>query len=81
MADSNIKKTIGIFHYVLVKVSYFKFLNDFVILYFEGYFDVLIIFERPFLATGKALVYMEMGYMKFSINDEHVALNMFQLMQ
>ena len=41
---------------MLVKVESFIFLADFVILYCEIDFEVPIILERPFVATGRALV-------------------------
>ena len=55
----------GILHYVLVKVETFIFMKDFVILDCEVYFEVPIIHGRPFLATGRALVDMKKGKMKF----------------
>ena len=50
---------------MLVKVELFIFPRDFVILDCEVDFEVPIILERPFLATGRALVDMEKGQMKF----------------
>ena len=46
---------------MLVKVESFIFPADFVILDCEVNFQVPIILGRPFLTTGKALVYMEKG--------------------
>ena len=57
------KSPIGILHNVLVKVESFIFPADFVILDCEVDFEVPIILGRPFLATGRALDYMEMGQM------------------
>ena len=70
MADRTVKRTIGIFHDVLVKVESFIFPADFVILDCEVDFEVPIILWRPFLATGRALVDMEKGHMKFWFNNE-----------
>lgn len=53
-----------------VKVYSLKFLNDFVILNYKVDFDATIILGRPFQATGRALVDMEIGYIKFSLNDK-----------
>ena len=61
MADRTVKRPIQILHYVPVKVESFIFSADFVILDCEVDFDVRIILWRPFLATGRALVYMENG--------------------
>ena len=38
-------------------------------------FEVPIILGRPFLATGRAFVDMEMGQMKFWLNNEEVTCN------
>ena len=59
MADRTVKRPIGILHDVLVKVESFIFLVDFVILDCEVDFQVTIILWRPFLATGRAVVYKE----------------------
>ena len=69
------KRPIGILHDVLVKVESFIFPTDFVILDCEVDFEVLIINGRPFLATGRALVDMENGQMKFWLNNEEVTFN------
>ena len=65
MADRTTKRPIEILHDVLVKVELFIFLVDFVILDCEVDFEVPIILGRPFLDTGRALVDMENGQMKF----------------
>ena len=53
------KRLIDILHDVLMKVESFIFLADFVILDYEVIFEVPIILRSPFLANGRALVYME----------------------
>ena len=65
MADRTVKRPIGILHDLLVKVESFIFSADFVILDCEVDFEVPIILGRPFFDTGRALVYMEKGQMKF----------------
>ena len=65
MTDQTVKRPIGIFHDVLVKAESFIFPIDFLILDCEVDFEVLIILARPFLATGRALVDMEKGKIKF----------------
>ena len=65
MVDRTVKRLIGILHDVLVKVELFIFPADFFILDCEVDFEVPIILRRPFLATGRALVDMEKGQMKF----------------
>jgi len=61
MADRTVKRPIGVLHDVLVKVESFIFLEDFMILDCEVYFEVPIILGRPFLTTGHALVDMGKG--------------------
>ena len=75
------KRPIGILHDVLVKVESFIFLADFVILDCEVDFEVPIILGRPFLATGRALVDMEKGQMKFWLNNEEANFNVFRTMR
>ncbi|XP_049360748.1 uncharacterized protein LOC125825452 [Solanum verrucosum] len=65
MTDRIVKRPIGVLQDVLVKVESFIFLVDFVILDCEVDFEVSIILGRPFLATGRALVNMDRGQMKF----------------
>ena len=81
MADRTVKRPIGILHDVLVKVESFIFPADFVILDCEVDFEVLIILGRPFLATGRALVDMEKGQMKFWLNNEEVTFNICRFMR
>ena len=70
MADRTMKRPIGILHDVVVKVESFIFPADFAILDCEVDFEVPIILERPFFATGRALVDMEKGQMTFQLNNE-----------
>ena len=60
---------------MLVKVESFIFPADFVILDYEVDFEVPIILEWPFLATGRALVDMEKGQIKFWLNSEEATFN------
>ena len=75
------KRPIGILHDVLVKVESFIFPVDFVILDCEVDFEVPIILGRSFLATGRALVDMEKGQMKFRLNNEEVTFNICRSMR
>ena len=70
MADRTVKRPIGILYDVLVKVESFIFLADFVILDCQVNFEVPIILGSPSLATGRALVDMEKGKMKFRLNKK-----------
>ena len=80
MADRTVKWPIGILHDVLVKVESFIFPADFFILDCEVDFEVPIILGRP-LATGRALVDMERGQMKFRLNSEEVTFNICRSMR
>ena len=66
---------------MLVNVESFIFLADFVIMDCEVDFEVSIILWRPFLATGRALVDMEKGQMKFWLNNEKVTFNICRSMR
>ena len=81
MADRTLKRPIGILHDVLVKVESFIFPVDFVILDCEVDLEVLIILRRSFLATGRALVDMEKGQMKFWLNNEEATFNICRTMR
>ena len=81
MADRTVKRPIGILHDVLVKLESFIFLADFVILDCEVDFEVPIIIVRSFLATGRAVVDMEKGQMKFRLNKEEATFNVCRTMR
>ena len=81
MADRTVKRPIGILHDVLVKVESFIFSANFIILDCEVDFEVPIILGRPFLATGRALVDMEKGQMKFRLNNEKATFNICRSMR
>ena len=66
---------------MLVKVESFIFPADFVILDSEVNFEVPIILGRPFLATGRALVDMEKGQMKFWLNNDKETFNICRSMR
>lgn len=75
MVDQTVKTLVSILCDVLVKVGSFIFPTDFVILDCEVNFKALIILRRPFLATGKTLVELEIWQMKLRLNNEHVTFN------
>ncbi|XP_059301873.1 uncharacterized protein LOC132053786 [Lycium ferocissimum] len=81
MADRIVKRPVGILYDVLVRVDRFIFPADFVILDCEVDFEVPIILGRPFLATGRALVDVERGDLKFRINDEEVTFHICKSMK
>ncbi|XP_069154549.1 uncharacterized protein [Solanum lycopersicum] len=75
MGDRTVKRPIRILHDVLVKMQLFIFSADFVILDCEVDFEVPINLGRTFLVTGRALVDMEKGHMKFWLNNEEETYN------
>ncbi|XP_049391615.1 uncharacterized protein LOC125856074 [Solanum stenotomum] len=81
MADRSIKHPIGIFYDILVKVDRFIFPANFVILDRDIDVEVPIILGRPFLATGRALVDVESGKLKFHANDDEVTFNIYKSMK
>ncbi|XP_070008020.1 uncharacterized protein [Nicotiana sylvestris] len=81
MAVWSIKRPLGIIDDVLVRVDKFILPVDFVILDCEVDYEVPIIFGRPFLATGKALVDVEAGELTFRVGDEKVVFHVCKLMR
>ncbi|XP_070007562.1 uncharacterized protein [Nicotiana sylvestris] len=65
-----VKRPLGIIDDVLVQVNKFILPADFVILDCEVDYEVPIILGRPFLVTGKALVYVEAGELTFQVADK-----------
>ena len=66
---------------MLVKFESFIFPADFVILHCEAHFEWPIILGKPFLATGRSLVDMENGHMKFRLNNEEATFNICRSMR
>ncbi|XP_060210808.1 uncharacterized protein LOC132637788 [Lycium barbarum] len=81
MADRTVTRPVGILYDVLMRVDRFIFSADFVILDCEVDFEVPIILGRPFLATGRALVDVESGDLKFRMSDEEVTFHICKSMK
>ncbi|MDV3192359.1 MAG: hypothetical protein Q8853_02925, partial [Candidatus Phytoplasma australasiaticum] len=81
MVDRTVKKPMGILYDVLVKVEKFIFPVDFLILDCEVDFEVPIILGRPFLATGRVLMDIEVGQHRFRVNDKEVVFDIRQSMK
>ncbi|XP_016578864.2 uncharacterized protein LOC107876462 [Capsicum annuum] len=75
VADQSIKSSVGILFDILKKVDKFILLADFMVLDCEIDQEVLITLGHPFLATGRAIVYLEIGEMKFRVQEDEVSLN------
>ncbi|XP_060211778.1 uncharacterized protein LOC132639341 [Lycium barbarum] len=70
MAERSIKKPDGVIDDVLVQEGKFMKLADFVIQDCAVDRDIPIILEKPFLATGRALMDFEKNEIKFRVNNE-----------
>ncbi|XP_075504544.1 uncharacterized protein LOC142541982 [Primulina tabacum] len=77
LADRSLTYPRGIVEDVLVKVDKFIFPADFVILDMEEDQETPLIFGRPFLATGKALIDVHMGELTLRVGGEEVMFNIY----
>jgi hypothetical protein len=82
LADRSIVHPYGILHDVLVRVAEFVLPTDFVILDMEDDAEVEpLLLGRPFLATGRALIDVEMGELMLRTHGEQVMFNVFNAMK
>ena len=63
---------------VLVKVHKFIFPADFIVLDMEADKEIPIILGRPFLATSRALIDVQMGELKLRVQEDEVKFNVFE---
>ncbi|KAK4733866.1 hypothetical protein R3W88_008127 [Solanum pinnatisectum] len=75
MKGRTIKRLVRVVYYILVKIDKFLFPTNFVVLDCKICVEIPIILGRPFLASGKALVDIEKGELKFRVNEEEVNFN------
>nr|GEW78134.1 DNA-directed DNA polymerase [Tanacetum cinerariifolium] len=75
LADRSIKYPIGICENLLVKISKFIFLVDFVVLEMDEDELVSIILGRPFLATARAVIDVHEGKLSLRVRSETVTFN------
>ncbi|XP_016545460.2 uncharacterized protein LOC107845551 [Capsicum annuum] len=80
MADRLIKQTVGILHKMLVQVANFILPADFVVLDYDVDFEVPIILGRPFLATGRVIVDIELNELKFRLGKKEAKFKLHQPM-
>ncbi|XP_073057250.1 uncharacterized protein [Primulina eburnea] len=78
LADRSLTYLRGIVEDVLVKVDKFIFPADFIILDMEEDRDYPLIFGRPFLATGKALIDVHKGELTLRVGGEAVIFNIYK---
>lgn len=81
LADRSISYPYGVLEDVLVKVNDLVFPADFVILDMEEDDEIPLLLGRPFLATGRALIDLEMGELMLRFQDEQVVFNIFEAMK
>ncbi|CAJ2645117.1 unnamed protein product [Trifolium pratense] len=82
LADRSIVYPEGILHDVLVRVGGFVFPADFVVLDMEEdkNWEPLLL-GRPFLATGRALIDVELGELMLRTDGEQILFNVFEAMK
>ncbi|GJS23772.1 reverse transcriptase domain-containing protein [Tanacetum coccineum] len=75
LADRSIKYPIGVSENLLVKVSKFIFLVEFIVLEIDEDELVLIILGRPFLATARAVIDVHEGKLSLRVRSETITFN------
>ncbi|MCH97349.1 hypothetical protein A2U01_0018343, partial [Trifolium medium] len=78
LADRSITYPYGVLQDVLVRCADFVFPADFVILDMKEDAEVPLLLGRPFLATGRALIDVELGELMFRLDDEQVCFKVFE---
>ena len=63
---------------VLVKVDKFIFPTDFIMMDMEEDKEIPIILGRPFLATGRAMIDVQRGELKLTVQNDEVKFNVFE---
>ncbi|XP_073017812.1 uncharacterized protein [Primulina eburnea] len=81
LVDRSLTYPRGIVEDVLVKVDKFIFPADFVILDMEEDQNAPLIFGRPFLVTGKALIDVHKGELTLRVGGEAVIFNIYKAIQ
>ncbi|KAL4288087.1 hypothetical protein AHAS_Ahas19G0251100 [Arachis hypogaea] len=78
MADKSMKPAYGLVENILVKVGKFFLPTDFVILDTGKDENASIILERLFLATGRALIDVEVGELVLRVHNEQLVFHVFK---
>ena len=81
LVDRSISYPFGVLEDVLVKVNELVFPTDFVILDMAEDEEMPLILRKPFLATGFALIDVEMGELMLRFHNEQVVFNIFEAMK
>ena len=78
MADITLAQPEGILEDVLIKVGNFIFLVEFMVIDIKEDKQVPLLLDRPFLATGVALIDLKKGELMLRVRDEAVHFNLNQ---
>nr|GEW41881.1 reverse transcriptase domain-containing protein [Tanacetum cinerariifolium] len=78
LANRSISRPVGVAEDVFVKVGTFHFSADFVVVDFDSDPRVLLILERSFLKTGRALIDVYEGELTLLVGKEAVTFNLDQ---
>nr|GEY90681.1 reverse transcriptase domain-containing protein [Tanacetum cinerariifolium] len=81
LADRSVSKPIGIAKDVTIKVGVSHFPADFVVVDFEPDPRVLLILERCFLKTGRALIDVHTGELTLRIRNKAITYNLDQTLR
>ena len=81
LADCTISYPYGVLKNVLVQVNDLVFPANFVILDMAEDEEMPLLLGRPFLATGRALIDVEMGVLMLRFQDEQLVFNIFEAMK
>ncbi|KAL4356934.1 hypothetical protein AHAS_Ahas09G0136300 [Arachis hypogaea] len=78
MVDKSMKLAYRLVENILVKVGKFFLPADFVILEIGEDENASIILGRPFIATGRALIDVEVGELVLRVHDEKLVFHVFK---
>lgn len=81
LANCSIKRPCDVVEDVLVKVQYFTFLIDFVVMDMEGDPEVPLIMGQPFMLTVRCVVDMGNENLELSVEDHKMTFNLFEAMK
>lgn len=81
LVDRSISYPFGVLEDVLFQVNELVFPTDFVILDMTEDEDMPLLLGRPFLATGRSLIDVEMGELMLRFQDEQVVFNIFEALK
>ncbi|XP_070056896.1 uncharacterized protein [Nicotiana tomentosiformis] len=81
LANRSLAHSEGVIVDVFVQVGFFIFPADFIILDYEPDQDVPFILERPFLATGRAIIDVCEGKMTMRVSDRVEVFNVYKALR